>query len=192
MTVPVRVALMILLTALTAGACDRSEPGNVSPETARDGTTRAPEGTLPSRIDTVLITMTDGAISPSSIRLEVGRSTVLRIRNAGTTLHELMIGREPAAGSFLVPFFQGIAADFSGSVVAAETDAGRERHEASDSHGSTVPDSVHYQLTVSLGPSEEAQVAFVTPRQKRGEWEARCVTLDHFRSGERAVVIVER
>lgn len=181
---------MTLVMALT-NACDRSQPEKVSLANARDATTRAPAAGLPSSVDTVFVTMADGVISPSVIRLEVGRSTVLLVRNDGSTLHELMIGREPAASSFLVPFFQDVATDFSGSIVAAETDAGKERHERSDAQRSIAPDSVHAQLTVSLGPGGEAQIAFVPPPQKRGEWEARCVTLDHFRS-EHAVVIVER
>lgn len=182
------VRRMLLCLAATVAACDAAPP-DAAPSVAPgpDPAVDVPSSGV-SAADTVVILMSDGAISPSAIRLRVGRSTVLRVRNDGSVLHELMIGREPGKGSFLVPFFDGVAADLSGPVMAAETDAGRARHEASGS----LPDSMHYQLTASLGPGEEAHIAFVPPPDKAGEWEARCVTLDHFASGERAAVIVEQ
>lgn len=180
--------LLLCITAAVA-ACDDG-PRDAAPATAPRAQNPAVEPPLSdvSPTDTVVIFMSDGAISPSTIRLRVGRSTVLHVRNDGGALHELMIGREPGKGSFLVPFFDGVAADLSGPVMAAETDAGRERHEASGSP----PDSMHYQLTASLGPGEEAHIAFVPPPDRAGEWEARCVMLDHFERGERAAVIVEQ
>ncbi len=137
----------------------------------------------------VSVELRDGAIAPDTVRLSAGARVVLSIENEGTSQHELMIGRQPARGSFLKPFFQGVAAEFSGDVASAETDLGKQRHETG---GTDHADArAHYQLAALLGPGESATITFVPPLGHRGEWIIGCVFLDHFERGEKGILIVE-
>ncbi len=100
-----------------------------------------------------------------------------------------MIGREPAKGSFLTPFFEGISASFSGRVAAAETAVGQQRHETGRTDEAVA--ATHHQLAALLKPGESATISFVPPPGHRGEWIIGCVFLNHIERGEKGVLIVE-
>jgi hypothetical protein len=128
----------------------------------------------------------DVPLDPVSIR--AGRRILLIVHNADATqLHEFMIGREPAPGGFAIPFFSGVAATYTGTVMTGE------RHVPIAENGtmSARSDSTHLQLTAQVRPGAHATVLFTAPTSARGDWLMGCVMLDHFSRGERGIFHVE-
>ena len=125
---------------------------------------------LPAR--TIELEMKDVLFSPSTLTVRGGERVLLRFRNAGTTDHEFMAGREPRAdGGYKEDLFQGLPVRMVGGSA--------EGHAMS--HGG-------FGLIVANGRS--GAIEFTVP-SKPGTYEFACFIPGHYEAGMRGTLVIE-
>jgi uncharacterized cupredoxin-like copper-binding protein len=130
-----------------------------------------------SEVETdVSISLTEFAFGPDEIVLLAGDQVTLTLANEGSVRHEFMVGRNPMANSagYIDDFFEGIEPTVTPSDAVAE-----------DMHDD------HAGFMVILDPGHTAEVSFVVPDDRTGEWEVGCFEPGHYDAGMHAVLTVE-
>ena len=132
----------------------------------------APAGAAAPGTDrTVEIEMKEFGFSPSAITLRAGERVILRVKNTGTTEHDLMAGRDPKPSEgYHEDLFAGVEVRMTGG--------------AQTGHGAT-----HRGVGLLLATTRAGEVAFTVPNRP-GEYEFGCFVPGHYELGMKGALTI--
>lgn len=124
----------------------------------------------PSTGRTVEIEMKEFSFSPSAITLRAGERVILRVKNGGTTEHDLMAGRDPKPSE---GYHEDLFADLEVRMTGG-----------APGHG-----AAHRGVGLLLATARSGAVAFTVP-DRPGHYEFGCFVPGHYELGMKGTLII--
>ncbi len=133
------------------------------------------------------IVLNDFAFAPPTVRLHVGDTIRLTLRNDGKTAHEWLIGRGLVKTAEEQGFQQDLLAllnpRLEGSQYAQEAVGRRPPGRSSG--------AVRASRGLAIEPGGTVTLQFTVPASAKGEWSMACFLPGHYESGMRGTLIIE-